>query len=75
METENQVRSSSANHLETITPKQSWGDNDVGNTIRDLEPEEPVWVLDCRNRLRTQWEKGLVMQRLGPTSYVVEVND
>ena len=56
-------------HVEFMRGKQQWGES----TGRELEHGESVRVFDCRYKHRTVWQRGTVMQRLGPVAYMVQI--
>jgi len=49
--------------------------DDVSTANREFLPADSVLVLNTRNGSSSKWSRGVVMQRLGPLSYAVQLGE
>ncbi len=58
-----------------IRDRQSERYEEATKYVRNLNPGDTVAVLNTRRDGRGKWLTGIILQRLGPTNYMVDVNN
>ncbi|XP_062520850.1 uncharacterized protein LOC134195787 [Corticium candelabrum] len=58
-----------------IRDRQSERYEEATKYVRNLNPGDTVAVLNTRQDGRGKWLTGIILQRLGPTNYMVDVNN